>query len=190
VHTSAFALSRDPCRSTIHEILRITKQEDLLISLDPNYHPGIWPDLPDYKGFLEKIFKLVTVAKPSLDDSIRFFGSGFEPIDYLKKFLELGTKIVALTLGDHGSYLGTQDGDMLHIKATEVPVMDVTGAGDAFWSGLLAGLLEGLSPVESARLGQAIAEYKIGIIGPIRQYLPLAEFKKRAEEIQVIPIKR
>jgi fructokinase len=67
--------------------------------------------------------------------------------------------------------------------------MDVTGAGDAFWSGLLSGLLEGLSPLESAQRGQAIAEYKIGILGPVKQFLPLDEFNQRAKLIRIESIK-
>ena len=189
VHTSAFALSQDPSRSTILEILRIARKAEKLISLDPNYHPAIWPDVPDYKGFLGEVYPLVTVTKPSLDDSKRFFGHGHEPVFYLEKYLELGSKIVVLTLGSQGAILGTQEGDRFHIKANDVRVMDVTGAGDAYWSGLLTGLLEGLSPIESAQRGQAIAEYKIRILGPVKQYITLDEFNQRAKDVQVEPIK-
>ena len=156
-----------------------------LISLDPNYHPGIWPDIPEYKEFLWKVFPLISITKPSLDDSKRFFGPGYEPVDYLEKYLELGPKVVVLTLGNQGAILGTQEGDRYHIKANDVPVMDVTGAGDAYWTGLLSGLVEGLSALESAQRGQAIAEYKIGILGPIKHYLSLDEFNKRAQNVQV-----
>ena len=188
IHTSAFALSQDPCRSTIYELIKTAKDKDILITLDPNYHPGIWPDIPDYKDILQDIFQFISVTKPSLEDGIRFFGPGFEPAVYLEKFLEMGPNIVVLTLGNKGVYLGTQQGDRLHIKANQVPVMDVTGAGDAFWSGLLAGLLDGKSHIEAAQLGQVIAEYKIGIIGPVKQFQTLNEFGKRARQIQVLSI--
>jgi fructokinase len=68
--------------------------------------------------------------------------------------------------------------------------MDVTGAGDAYWSGMLSGLLEGLSPIESAQRGQTIAEYKIGILGPIKQFLPLDEINKLSLSVQIEPIKQ
>jgi ribokinase len=35
------------------------------------------------------------------------------------------------------------------------PVLDTTGAGDCFYGGLLAGILQGLAPAEAARLGAA-----------------------------------
>ena len=188
LHTSAFALSQDPCRSTILNLIKSARENGTLITLDPNYHPGIWPDIPNYKEFLQDVFQYISVTKPSLEDSVRFFGTGFEPADYLEKYLELGPSIVVLTLGDKGVYLGTQEGGRLHIKANQVPVKDVTGAGDAFWSGLLVGLLEGKPPAEAAKLGQVIAEFKIGIIGPVKQFLTWDEFDKRASQIQTLSL--
>lgn len=188
VHTSAFALSQDPSRSTIYQLLKAAHQAELLISLDPNFHPGIWPDLADYLGFLKEIFQLVTVTKPSLDDSIRIFGPGKEPSEYLELFLELGPAIVVLTLGSQGALVGTSTGERVHILANSIPVVDVTGAGDAFWSGLLTGLLMGLPVVQASKLGQVIAEYKIGILGPMKKFLPMEEFIKQTKLIQISSI--
>jgi len=188
VHTSAFALSQDPCRSTIYHLLKAAHKAGLLISLDPNYHPGIWPDLPDYLLFLKEIFQLITVTKPSLDDCNRIFGPGLKPVEYLELFLNLGPAIVALTMGNQGTLLGTSAGDRVHIHASSIPVKDVTGAGDAFWAGLLTGLMQGLPAIEAAKLGQSIAEYKIGILGPIRDHLPLQMYQNNAEYISISKI--
>ena len=188
VHTSAFALSQDPCKSTIYHLLKDAHKADLLISLDPNYHPGIWPDPPDYLPFLKEIFQLITVTKPSLDDCTRIFGPGLKPVEYLEMFLNLGPAVVVLTMGSQGALLGTSEGDRVHIHPSPIPVKDVTGAGDAFWSGLLIGLLQGMPATEAAQLGQAVAEYKIGIVGPVKEFLPLEDFKKQATLIQISSI--
>ena len=188
VHTSAFALSQDPSRSTIYQLIKLAYQAGILISLDPNYHPGIWPDLPDYLHFLKEIYRLISVTKPSLDDSNRIFGSGLKPVEYLDLFLDLGPAIVALTMGSQGTLLGTSAGDRVHIHANPVPVKDITGAGDAFWSGLLSGLLQGMPAIEAAKLGQSIAEYKIGILGPIRDHLPLQMYLNNAKNISISKI--
>lgn len=185
IHTSAFALSRNPCRSTILAILEANQNMGKIISLDPNYHPGIWPDLPDFISSLKEFYKYITVTKPSLDDSIRIFGSGLKPIQYLEKFLKLGPEIVVLTMGAEGSLLGTAQGDRIHIHSNPAPVVDITGAGDAFWSGLLAGLYEGYPILTSARLGQVIAEYKIGFLGPIQDHLSLQMYLNLAEKTPI-----
>ncbi|MFV1949457.1 MAG: PfkB family carbohydrate kinase [Anaerolineales bacterium] len=72
--------------------------------------------------------------------------------------------------------LGTVIGDRYHIHPREVPVVDVTGAGDVFWTGMYAGLLNDMSTLDSVKLGQTIAEYKIGILRPIEKYLPLRTY--------------
>ena len=185
IHTSAFALSRDPCRSTILAVLEANHSQGKIISLDPNYHRRIWPDLSDYRSTLQDLYKYITITKPSLDDSIRIFGPGLKPIQYLNKFLNLGPEIVVLTMGSEGSLLGTAQGDRIHIQSSPVPVVDITGAGDAFWSGLLIGLYEGHTALTAARLGQVIAEHKIGYIGPIQEHLPLQMYLNLAEKTPI-----
>jgi sugar/nucleoside kinase (ribokinase family) len=184
IHTSAFGLSRDPSRSTIISILRDVHGAGKIISLDPNYHPGIWPDKSDFLTILQEVYQLITITKPSLDDSRRIFGPDLKPREYLENFLKLGPEIVILTMGADGVLLGTRDGKRVHLQAGNVPVVDVTGAGDAFWSGVLGGLIQSRSPLESARLGQALAEYKIGILGPIQEYLPWEEYQRRAQLVE------
>jgi len=179
-HTSAGSLAHNPGRTTILELLKMAAEKDKLLSLDPNYHPRIWPDRTDFVPFLKDILSLITVAKPSLDDSVRIFGTGYEAEDYLEAFLDLGVQIVALTMGRKGVLLGTRDGLRVHLEAHPISVVDVTGAGDAFWSGLLTGLLEGMGPERAARLGQAIAEYKIGVLGPIQEFPERDYFLKQA----------
>lgn len=184
VHTSAFSLSHDPARNTITTCLQLAHDENILISFDPNYHPKLWPDRPNFISYLQEIYPLVTVTKPSLDDSARIFGPGFTPEEYIERFLAFGVPIVALTMGRDGVYLGTSDGERYRLQAQPLSVVDVTGAGDAFWAGLLAGLSQGLPPLESARLGQSVAEYKINTIGPVESFPPLEDLQKSAQNVK------
>ncbi len=188
IHTSAFSLSRNPARDTILELIELAYNHGKMISLDPNFHPGILPDKKDFISWMKNIFKSVTITKPSLDDSIRLFGNDLDPRDYLEAFLDLGPKIVALTMGSRGVLLGTSKGERYSLKANLTPVVDVTGAGDAFWAGMLSGLLEGYPPVEACQIGQAIAEYKIGVLGPVINYPNLSTFREEAKSIQVTTI--
>lgn len=184
VHTSAFSLSHDPSRNTITECLDTAHQEGKIISLDPNYHPRIWPDRPNFISFLKDIYPWVTVTKPSLDDSARIFGPGFTPHEYVERFLDWGAQMVALTMGREGVMLGTSEGDRYQIEAQPLSVVDVTGAGDAFWSGFLSGLWMDLVPVEAAQLGQTIAEYKINTVGPIESFPGLDHFQEQAKNVK------
>jgi fructokinase len=165
VHTSAFALSREPARAAVLRTLRAAREKGCLVSLDPNYDPRIDPDVEDFQEVLKEAFQFVMVTKPSRDDCARLFGPDLPPEDCIERFLGWGAEIVALTMGASGVMLATAEGDRFRIWSGRTNVIDTTGAGDAFWAGLLTGLLEEFSPQKAARLGQAAAEAKIGRVG-------------------------
>jgi sugar/nucleoside kinase (ribokinase family) len=181
VHTSAFALSREPARATILQSLETARQSGCLVSLDPNYHPRIWPDVADVQSVLAEAYQWVNVTKPSLDDCVRLFGPGLSPSLYAERFLSWGPEVVALTMGQQGVLLATPGATFHHVKPGDAVVADVTGAGDAFWAGLLTGLLDGYPPHEAACLGQMVAEFKISTVGPVPQMPDLADLYQRLE---------
>jgi fructokinase len=167
VHTSAFAISRNPARETILEAFKIAHDNGALISFDPNYHPSVWPDVQDFNALLEEVYRSVDITKPSLDDCERIFSAGLDPRAYAQRFIQWGAKIVILTMGSDGVLLATAEGEGYRLFANQIKVEDVTGAGDAYWAGFLTAILEGKEPLEAARHGQALAEIKIGTVGPL-----------------------
>jgi fructokinase len=118
---------------------------------------------------LKEAYQFVDITKPSLDDCTRLFGPDLSSAACIERFLSWGPEIVALTMGHRGVLLATADGNQVHIKPGQVEVADVTGAGDAFWAGLLTALLDGYRPDEAARIGQMVAEVKISTVGPVPQ---------------------
>lgn len=166
VHTSAFVLSREPSRSTILDFIMQAHNAGCLISFDPNYHPRLWETNYDPLTIFKKIYPYVTLTKPSLDDCTRLFGPGLTPEVYASRFLELGAKNVVLTLGKAGVLLSNADGVSYH-SASQVEVVDVTGAGDSFWSGMILATLDGYSVTDAVRVGQAVASIKIQQVGPL-----------------------
>jgi fructokinase len=63
----------------------------------------------------------------------------------------------------------------LHIPVFSKKVIDVTGAGDSFWSGFLSGILRGLKIKKAAKLGNAVAAFKIQGVGALSSIPPLSE---------------
>jgi len=166
VHTSAFALSCEPSRSAILEFIVQAHAAGCLISFDPNYHPRIWGMDADPLPVLATIYPYVTLTKPSLDDCVRLFGAGQTPEAYAARFLALGAQQVILTMGSAGVLLANARGTTYH-SANPVEVVDVTGAGDAFWAGLLLATLDGYPLPSAIRVAQAVAEIKLRQLGPL-----------------------
>jgi sugar/nucleoside kinase (ribokinase family) len=65
-----------------------------------------------------------------------------------------GPKLVAVTAGKHGASL-IAGKKQWNAPALQVDSVEETGAGDAFGSGILAGLIQGLKPEEALRMGIA-----------------------------------
>ncbi len=187
VHTSAFALSREPARATILSLLKAARKNGRLVSLDPNYHPRIWPDTADFLKILQDTFRLVNFTKPSMDDCARLFGSGLTPQEYAGRFLQWGVDLVAISMGTEGVYLAEKDRDHYLVIPNQISAVDVTGAGDAFWSGFLTALLDGKSPLDAACVGQVMAEIKIGTVGPLSTILDREAIYIKAQSIQNQP---
>jgi adenosine kinase len=95
--------------------------------------------------------------------------------------LELAEMVVT-TLGRHGSRITTRE------KAVEIPPAltshetDPTGAGDAYRSGLVAGLLRGLDLESAGRVASLAATYAVEHVGTIEHSYTADEFKTRYAE--------
>jgi fructokinase len=69
VHASAFALSREPCRSAVGKVFQMAREQGKIVSLDPNYSARIWPHHKEARQILREIYQYVNITKPSTDDA-------------------------------------------------------------------------------------------------------------------------
>lgn len=97
---------------------------------------------------------------------------------------ELLTRVGAMitTLGESGSLLATREGESLIPAAKAWRVVDPTGAGDAFRSGLIKGLAGGSDLVRAAKLGAVSASFAVEHVGTQAHVFTLEEFWRRYEE--------
>lgn len=160
IHTTAFALCQEPSRSTIRNLLREAASAGTLVSLDPNYHPRLWPDRDEALETLRTLLPLAQITKPSLDDAERLFGAGLRAEAYLDAFHDLGARRVLLSLGAGGVWQSEQEGRAFY-PAQVVEARNATGAGDAFWAGLLLAALDGATPAAQVRFAQEVARGKL-----------------------------
>lgn len=68
-----------------------------------------------------------------------------------------GIKKMIVTLGEKGAVYYSEDGEQGICPAHKVDVMDTTGAGDAFFSGVAAGLTYGKTLKESCEIGARLS---------------------------------
>ncbi len=85
------------------------------------------------------------------------------------------------TLGEEGSVVNCKGEETKVGPAKVEDVVDPTGAGDAFRSGLLKGLSMGKTVAESAKLGSVCAAYAVECKGTQEHSFTMEEFTKRYE---------
>jgi fructokinase len=167
VHTSTWPLSREPSRSAVLKAFQLANQQGKVVSFDPNYSPLIWPDYQEARQVLEEVFSYTSITKASLDDAHRFFGQGLTPAEYIQRYHALGPKTVVFTMGKDGSMISEAGNILGHLPARPIDVKDVTGAGDAFWSGFLVALLDGHPPQTCLMFAREVVELKLKSVGTL-----------------------
>ncbi len=97
-------------------------------------------------------------------ESSIFFGENLDDVaptemaNVLKrKVKELGMKSIIITMADKGAAFAESNGNYGVCSAEKVNVVDTTGAGDAFFSGVAMGLTCGRTMAEACEMGAKIA---------------------------------
>ena len=106
---------------------------------------------------LARILPELDIYVPSLHEARRQTGLS-DPRAMIAVFREAGAAgLVGIKLGAQGALLSPAGGELLEIAAVPPPgpVVDTTGAGDAFYAGLVAGLTRDRSVWEAGRLAAA-----------------------------------
>lgn len=91
--------------------------------------------------------------------------SGHESAEQAAAHLGSAGRTAFVTLGGRGA-LAAQNGTVTLTPAEAVPLVDTTGAGDAFAAGALYGLTHGKSIEESAYLATSLAARVVSHLGP------------------------
>lgn len=177
VHFSSWPLSRQPVRSAVEQMIRDARQHGILVCFDPNYHPALWDTREDGVKYIQSILPLVDIAKPSEDDAERLFGKD-TPENQLQKFVDLGVKLVILTLGKDGA-LVSNGRETVKLDTLAAQVTDTTGAGDAFWSGFYTALVKGYTVRTALQFGLAVSAYKLQYTGAVVELPALEIFKAK-----------
>ncbi|MBK8195529.1 MAG: sugar kinase [Lewinellaceae bacterium] len=167
LHTTCFALSKNPAQHVIMEAAEKAKRAGCQLSIDANYAEKIWPERREAQRLLSELCRLGTLVKVSDVDWGRLYeDESPKPDTVIDHFLKMGATEVCFTLGAEGCWVG--DNNQRHfLPARPVEVKDTTGAGDAFWSGYLTARLDGKKLLECAMAGRRMAELKLGHFGPL-----------------------
>lgn len=180
VHFSCWPISQKNSRETIEKIINFSKSNGILIGFDPNYHIDIWEKTHNGIEYIKNLIKKVDIIKPSEVDAERIFGND-TPINQIKKFIDLGAKLVIMTLGKDGAIVSNGK-ETIEFQSYAKEVIDTTGAGDAFWSGFYTGITQEKTLLHSLKMGFLTSSIKLQHIGAIAPLPTIKEIEQKLIE--------
>lgn len=178
-HTTCFALSKNPARSTILNRAKRAKELGLRLSIDINFSERIWPNREEAKQVLKEYLSYNPLVKLSEDDCYRLFEEEKTDEFIFDYFHGLGATTICLTKGKNGVAVSDTEEGLLFQKAIELDeIKDTTGAGDAFWTGFLFAQLHNYDLLTSITIAQKLAAIKLQNIGKLPDDIEILELIK------------
>lgn len=139
---------------TVFAAIDVVKEAGGLVSYDTNLREKLWP-VSRARAVIHAAVAQCDIALPGLDDAELLTGLS-EPEAIVQFYLDMGAKIVALTLGPKGTLVGTESEARL-IPGRKVSAVDATGAGDTFDGAFLSQIVIGADPFAAASYANAAA---------------------------------
>ena len=144
----------DTAADAVFAAIQIVKEAGGLVSYDTNLRLKLWP-IERARAVTHAAMAQCDIALPGLDDAEQLTGLS-DPDAIADFYLDLGAKIVALTLGAEGTLVATPD-KRERVKGRRVEAVDATAAGDTFDGAFLSRIVAGDDPFTAARYANAAA---------------------------------
>lgn len=139
LHCCSIALLNDPSRTTTLEAIQQIKAAGGYVSFDPNLRESLWVSVDEMKSVVNRVIALADVLKFSEEELTLLTDSTTLDEATQKITAQYPEKLIIITLGKDGAIYHL-NGQSKVVAGKALKPVDTTGAGDAFVSGLLAGL--------------------------------------------------
>lgn len=144
------------------------------------FNPGTW-QIKEGLETLKPIMALSKVFIVNREEAQKLVGDIHDIRELLAEVKKYSKELVVITNGPEGSYVF--DGEKFYkLGIFECPIVERTGAGDAYTTALVAALFYGKSLPEAMVWGTVNAASVIGKIGPQEGLLKLPELEKIVSE--------
>ncbi len=158
-HFGSISLIDSGPKAATLKAAHVAKKAGRLVSFDPNWRPALWDSRE--RGHLEikTALPLADVVKVSQEEWHLVTGTD-DLAEGAEGILAVGPRLVIVSMGEKGCYFHHATG-AARVPGFKVPVVECTGAGDAFVASVLVdllddletgGTLEGLTPAALERL--------------------------------------
>lgn len=122
---------------TYATIARRAKEQEKMLSFDPNFRSGLWGgNEPEFIRRCEPFLNMADVVKMS-EEELELITGQTDRVQGCRYLHDRGATFVTITLGSQGTWASHRNGEQTLVPSIPVKSVDSTGAGDAFVGALL-----------------------------------------------------
>ncbi len=167
----------DTAKEIIEFLLQVVEEKKLKLVVNPGSVQVDWSKDDNLR--MISASELYVLNK---EEAEKIMGKTEDEKSLLAKFIEAGAKKVVITDGMNGS--NSYDGNKYyHLGIVKVKTVDMTGAGDAYLSGVVGGLISGNSLADAMAWGAVNSAGVVQKLGAQDGLSTITEIKKKKEEI-------
>jgi 5-dehydro-2-deoxygluconokinase len=161
VFVTGTGLSRETSRTATLWAAEKSRRAGTTVVLDVDYRPAVWPDVRACGIAARTLARLADVVIGTEQEILIAGGeSAIEPAR--RRLLELGPSAVVLKRGAAGATIWRGGGAGVDVPPFRVEILNTLGAGDAFASAFLYGILHEWPLERAARFGNASGAIVVG----------------------------
>lgn len=134
------ALKTKTAKDTHISLIERARAAGATVCFDPNLRFNLWEDKAELKEVVLQFSKYADVIKVG-EDEIEFI-TGLTGEAAAKSLFTGTLKVLLLTNGGKGAKIYLADGRKFSCDGFKVKAVDTTGAGDSFFGGFIAGMME------------------------------------------------
>lgn len=156
-----------PAEAAFWSLVEQLARAGVRLVFDPNYRPRLWPDADTARSWYRRMLGCCALSFPTLDDERALFG-----LDSAQAVMDfhagLGVREVVVKCPHALAWACCDGAKPASLRsAYSGPVVDTTGAGDAFNAGYLASRRRGDAPLEALAAAHALAATVVAVRGAI-----------------------
>ncbi len=156
----------------LNKIVNWSQQKNIKLAINPGSKELLQADKL-YK--ILKNFYIFIINKQELE----LFAKNLGQNDKLSDLSSLGPSIFMVTDGKKGADIYLKSGEVIHQKAVMAKAIEETGAGDAFGSTFVAGIIKNKTVQDSLKMAAINSSNVVQHIGPKEGLLFYPEIKKQ-----------
>ncbi len=140
LHFGSISLIGNPSAEATKKAVELAKKHKMLISYDPNVRLGLWPSAQVCKDTILGSLSWADVVKIN-EDELEFL-TGSRTIEAAQELREEHNLPLLIVTLDLRGAMFFHAGGSKNVRGFQIDLLEATGAGDGFNSGVIAGLLQ------------------------------------------------